>query len=148
MQTYSWNPWSIFDELERTIRRLEPAGAMIAGPAGWPTFDIEDTDDQTVLTADLPGLTEDDVEITVAGSILTVRGERKDRRRSTAFERRFWLAEGHDLERVNAHLANGVLTIALATTAKAKPRRIKLGTGVVQRVKGLLVGDKDKQHAA
>ena len=60
MQTF-WNPWSIFDELERSIFDT-------ASSPEWPQFDIEDTDDETVLTADLPGMTEDDLEVTAVGS--------------------------------------------------------------------------------
>ena len=58
MQTFLWNPWSIFDELERSM--------FAAGSTEWPQFDIEDTDDETVLSADLPGMGEDDVEVTVS----------------------------------------------------------------------------------
>ena len=69
MQTYLWNPWSIFDELERSM--------FAASPSEWPQFDIEDTDDETVLGADLPGMGEDDIEVTVSAPYLVVRGERK-----------------------------------------------------------------------
>ena len=47
MQTQLWNPWSIFDELERTV-------FAAAGSPEWPVFDIEDSDNETTLTADLP----------------------------------------------------------------------------------------------
>ena len=135
-----WSPWSIFDELERSMR---------SSPE-WPQFDIEDTDDETVLTADLPGMTEDDVEVTVQAPYLIVRGQRKARegryvkraRFYGMFERRFWIGDHFDLDRVHAHLENGVLSIRLEKAAKAKPRRIKLGSGVAAKVKGLLSGDK------
>ena len=151
MQTLRWNPWSIFDELERTV-------FAAAGSPEWPVFDIEDNDNETTLTADLPGMTDNDVELTIAGSTLTVHGERKvkdaryvSRRRFTgAFEKQFRIAEGYDLDHVEARMANGVLTITLSKAEKAKPRRIKLASGVVEKVKGLLSGDKekDKQPAA
>jgi HSP20 family protein len=145
MQTQLWNPWSIFDELERTL-------FAAAGSQEWPVFDIEDNDEATMLTADLPGMTEDDIELTIAGSTLTVRGERnmKDgryvsRRRFTgAFEKKFRIGEGYDLDDVQARIANGVLTITLSKAEKAKPRRIKLASGVVEKVKSLLAGDKEK----
>ena len=145
MQTY-WNPWSIFDELERSIFDA-------ASSPEWPQFDIEDTDDATVLTADMPGMSEDDIEVTVQAPYLVVRGERraKDgryvrRARSCygAFARRFWIADGYDLDRVEARIANGELTIRLEKAAKVKPRRIKLATGIAAKVKGLLASDKDK----
>ena len=149
MQTYSWNPWSLFDELERSM--------FAAGSSGWPQFDIEDTEDETVLSADLPGMSEEDVEVTVSGPYLLVRGERKPKeghylrraRYHGAFERRFWIGEGYDPDQVTAHIANGELTIRLAKAAKAKPRRIKLTSGgIAAKVKGLLGGDKDKKQAA
>src|SRR5512140_3521847 len=96
MQTNLWNPWSIFDELERSLHA--------ASSPEWPQFDIEDTDDETVLTADLPGMTELDIEVTMTGRELIVRGERKPRdsrhihrgRFYGAFERRFWTGDSYD----------------------------------------------------
>jgi HSP20 family protein len=149
MQTYLWNPWSIFDELQRSM--------FAAGSTEWPQFDIEDTDDETVLGADVPGMTEDDIEVTVNGPYLLVRGERQAKegpytRRARfhgAFVRRFWIGDGYDPDQVTAHIANGELTIRLAKAARAKPRRIKLSSGgLAAKVKGLLGGDKDKNQAA
>src|SRR5688572_11142211 len=139
MQTYQWNPWSIFDELERSMRSSE-----------WPAFDIVDDDDATTLTADVPGMTEDDIELTATGSLLTVRGQRRrehgnyvsSARWHGSFERRFQLPDGYDLDAVTANVTHGVLTIRLAKAARMKPRRIKLTTGLVDKVKGLLSGDK------
>ena len=149
MQTY-WNPWSIFDELERSF-----FDDMASSPE-WPKFDIEDTDNETVLTADVPGMSEDDVEITLQAPYLVVRGERKAKdaryvrraRHYGEFERRFKIGDGYDLDHVDAHIANGELTIRLAKAAKAKPRRIKLRTGLAAKVKGLLASDNDKEKTA
>jgi HSP20 family protein len=149
MQTYIWNPWSLFDELEHSI--------LGAGSPEWPQFDIEDTDDETVLSADLPGMSEADIEVTVSAPHLVVRGERKPKagrylRRARfhgAFERRFWIGDGYDPDHVTAHIANGELTIRLEKAAKSKPRRIKLTSGgLAEKVKGLLGGNKDNQQAA
>jgi HSP20 family protein len=150
MQIRTWSPWSIFDELERAM--LHPAGS-----SEWPRFDVEDTEDETILTADVPGMTADDLEVTVAGSLLIIRGERKPRPgRSTtrrfhgAFERRYQLGDSYATDDVQAHVQDGVLTITLPKAAKARPRRIKLTSGVVDKVKGFLTGgkDKDKRDAA
>jgi HSP20 family molecular chaperone IbpA len=129
----TWNPWSLFDELDRS---------MMMGPSK-QLPDIEDTEDETHLSFDVPGMTEDDIELTVTGTILSVRGERKGRR-SMTFERRYDLGTTYDLDTVRAHVANGVLTISLAKSARAKPRRIKLTSGVMDKVKGLLGTSKDK----
>ncbi len=144
---YLWNPWSVFDELERTM----------VSSSEWPQFDIEDSEDETVLTADVPGMREEDIEITMQGALLTVRGQRGEqhdrrylrrRRFYGSFERQFRVAEGYDLDHVKANLQDGVLTIRLEKTAKAKPRRIPLTTGVVDTVKGLLGGRKENEKAA
>jgi HSP20 family protein len=99
---------------------------------------------------------DDDIEITVSAPYLVVRGERKIKegrylrraRLHGAFERRFWIGEGYDPDHVTAHIANGELTIRLEKAAKAKPRRIKLTSGIAAKVKGLLGGDKEKKQAA
>lgn len=149
MHTHLWNPWSLFDELERSM--------FTTGSSQWPQFDIEDTDDETVLNADLPGMSEDDIEVTMSGPYLLVRGERRPKegrylRRARfhgAFERRFWIGEGYDPDHVTAHIANGELTIRLQKAAKAKPRRIPLTSGgLAAKVRGLLGGEKDKKQAA
>jgi HSP20 family protein len=144
-----WNPWSVFDELQRSMFDA-------ASSSEWPQFDIEDTEDETVLTADMPGMTDDDIEVMVHAPYLIVRGERKAKdtryvrrgRFHGAFERRFWIGEAYDTDRVDAHIANGELTIRLEKAARAKPRRVKLTTGVAAKLKGLLSGDKDKSNAA
>lgn len=143
---YLWNPWSVFDELERTM----------VSSSEWPQFDIEDFEDETVLTADVPGMREDDIEITTQGALLIVRGQRKEsdgrylrrRRFYGSFERQFHIGDAYDLDHVNANLQDGVLTIRLEKAAKAKPRRIPLTTGVVDKVKGLLGGRKENEKAA
>lgn len=138
-----WNPFALFDQLER-----DAFGNRFDGPA----FDSEETDDELLLTADLPGMSDEDVEVTVSGSMLIVRGERKPSRRRPygTFERRFRIAEDFDLEGVEAELAHGVLAIRIPKLPKAKPRRVKLvsgggGGGVLGKVKGLLGGDKSER---
>jgi HSP20 family protein len=148
MQT-NWNPWSIFDELERTFFHT-------ASSSEWPQFDIEDTADETVLTADLPGMSEGDIEVTVEAPYLVVRGERvakqgryvRRARFHGTFERRFWIGDTYDLDNVDAHIANGELSIRLAKATNAKPRRIKLTSGIAAKVKGLLTSDKKEKTAA
>ena len=64
-----------------------------------------------------------------------------------AFQRRFRIDGSYDPEHVTAHIANGELTIRLEKTARAKPRRIKLTSGLAAKVKGLLTSDKDRTAA-
>jgi HSP20 family protein len=149
MQTDLWNPWSIFDELQQSW--LDATSAP-----RWPQFDIEDTDEETVLTADVPGMTDADVEVTVSAPYLIVRGERKVKdgayarrgRFRGAFARQFWLGDGYDLDRISARLADGELTIRLEKVAKSKPRRIKLAGGLAAKMKSLLGSDRHKEQDA
>ena len=149
MQANLWNSWSIFDELERPLFHA-------ASSPEWPSFDIEDTDDETVITADLPGMSEDDIEVTVEAPYLVVRGERKSKqgrhvRRARfhgTFERRFWVGDIYDLDNVDAHIANGELSIRLEKATNARPRRVKLTSGIAAKVKGLLTSDKKEKTAA
>ena len=138
MQTQRWNPWPLFAELERTV-------FTAAGSQEWPAFEIDDHDDETLLTTDVPGMTEHDLELTIAGSTLVIRGERTPRRR--AFAKQLRLGEGYDLDHIDARVANGVLTITLPKTEKAKPRRIKIASSFVDKVKALVSGDKQQPAA-
>lgn len=102
--------------------------------AGLPIAMWED-DDHIYVEAELPGVTDKDVEITVHNGMLYVRGERKpaaDRRylyngRSYGrFERVIALPETVNPDAVEAKLANGLLHVACAKSPEAKPRRITL----------------------
>ena len=90
-----------------------------------PAIDIAEDDKGFKLTAELPGMAEQDVEITVANDMLTLKGEKKletetkeknytlSERNYGAFERAFWLPEGIDRDHIEANFAKGVLTVLL-----------------------------------
>ena len=105
--------------------------------ASWsPAMDVLETEDSVVLRAELPGLTEQDVEITVENNVLTLRGEKKFEHdesegnyrriesRYGSFYRSFSLPTSVDKERIDAKFANGVLQISLPKAEKAKPKKI------------------------
>jgi len=99
-------------------------------------IDVRDEGDKFVLEADLPGFVADDVEIIAAPERLTLKGKRKApdkkalhrERNDYAFERRFELPRGIDLEAVEAKLDNGVLTVTLPKRAADRPRTIAVRT--------------------
>jgi HSP20 family molecular chaperone IbpA len=127
---------TVLDRLERT---LTPTWTWTPPPAAtWPVFDVAHTEDAIVITADVPGLGDDDVNVNVAGRILTIEGKASRRGYERAFQKQFTLADGLDLDSIEAQLERGVLTVLVPKTPKAKPRQIKLGGGVVDKVKGLL----------
>jgi HSP20 family protein len=102
--------------------------------------DIRDDGDSFVLEADLPGFTPADVEIVAAPELLTIKGRRKAsaadakasdspkalrrERNDFAFERRFELPRGIELDAVEAKLDAGVLTVRLPKRAADRPRTV------------------------
>lgn len=98
---------------------------------------FEDDGTSFVLRADVPGLTENDVQISVSGNTVTLRGERKvevpeghsvHRRERSAvrFAKSFELPARVDADKVTATLKHGVLTLTLPRAAEAQPRQISI----------------------
>lgn len=116
---------------------------LAAGPgAGFvPDFEVRETKDAYIFEADLPGVEEADVEVSVTGDRLTISGRRQEERREEGdryfayeraygnFSRTFTLPEGVDVNNMRAELANGVLRIVLPKKPEVQPRRIPLGRG-------------------
>jgi HSP20 family protein len=103
-----------------------------------PAFEVKETTEAFVVKADLPGLTEADIDINVHNNVLTVTGarqaeERKDGESYTLYERQFGsfsrsfsLPDLADGEKIEAKLDAGVLTLTIGKKAEAKPRKIAL----------------------
>jgi HSP20 family protein len=97
----------------------------------WPHIEVEDSDAEYRVSAELPGLEEKDVEVLVQDGVLILRGEKRaeteDRSRAFSeriygrFERRLAL-EGIDEDRVQAKFRNGVLTVTAPKTARSRER--------------------------
>jgi len=94
-------------------------------------------DDQNVhVEVDAPGLTEKDIDVSVHQGELLIQGERKEERKEGGwdtrsfgrFEQRMTLPAPVDAEKVEARLANGVLSITFPKSEEAKPRKIALKT--------------------
>ena len=104
-----------------------------------PAVDLHEDDERLEITAELPGVREEDVDLTVEEGILTLRGQKKssreDRengyseRRYGSFERRIALPANVDVEKCSADFENGVLTVTLPKTEQSRARRIPLGGG-------------------
>ncbi|MBA3454945.1 MAG: Hsp20 family protein [Deltaproteobacteria bacterium] len=103
-----------------------------------PAFEVKETNDAFVLKADLPGVAENDLDIAVHNNVLSVSGTRNAEERNEgetyalyerqfgSFSRSFSLPDMADGERIDASLANGVLTLTIGKKAEAKPRKIPL----------------------
>lgn len=128
-------PYAPHAQLRRELDRLfgDFERSSTAQPAS--TLSFEDDGSNFVLRAEVPGLTENDFQINLAGNTLTLQGERKveapegytvhRRERSPfRFARSLELPARVDGEKVAATLKNGVLTITLPKAAEAQPRQI------------------------
>ena len=105
-----------------------------------PAVDIEETEEAVVLSADLPGVDEKDIEITVHQGVLVLSGKREDtrdeesensvyrERRYGSFFRRFRLGSKVDPDAIVAAYKNGVLTVTLPKKEEAKPKQIPVAT--------------------
>ena len=121
----------MFDDVFRgfDLARFASVGAFEG--FGWPRIDIEETNTEVRITAELPGLDEKDVSLEIANGVLSISGERKsesedtDRRLSERyygrFERRIPL-EDVDEDKVSASFANGLLTINIPRSGDARRR--------------------------
>jgi HSP20 family protein len=110
------------------------------GRGGWPSIDVEETDKEYRVTAELPGLEERDVEVLLQDGLLTVRGEKKietEARNRTyseryygRFERQITLDRDVDDSAVTATFKNGVLTVRVPKSAQAveRAKRIPINT--------------------
>jgi HSP20 family protein len=109
------------------------------GGAWMPPVDIYSTGEhELVIKAEIPGMSKDDIDITVENFVLTIRGEKKTEqtvkdeqvhrveRSYGAFTRSFALPHTVDSNNVQAEYKDGVLTIKLPIREEAKPRQIKV----------------------
>ena len=136
---------SPFPEMSRMERGMDELfGRFLRGPRGEealgpsPAIDMVDRKDELVLRADLPGLTEKDIEVTVQDGALTLRGQRKEEQEAKeedyyccerwegSFSRTLTLPQGVNAEKVNASFKNGVLEVHLPKTKEAEGKRIEI----------------------
>src|SRR6266403_5148044 len=127
----------MFDDVFRGFDLAPFGSAQALGGLGWPRIDVDETDKEVRVTAELPGLDEKDVSLEIANGVLSISGEKKsesedkDRRFSERyygrFERRIPL-EDVDEDKATASFKNGVLTITVPKSGEAKSnvRRIEI----------------------
>lgn len=128
----SWTPF------KRWGLNLEPFTRREAAWSAAPVVDIVEREKEYEITAELPGLDANDVEVKVSNGALTIKGEKKEEReekkkdfylserRYGAFQRSFTLPDGIDADKIEATLKKGVLTVVLPKTAEAQKREKKI----------------------
>lgn len=139
-----WSPLEELDKMRRDMERLfrnalEPGGRQAGhffGDRTFPLMNVYETPDEYVVTAEVPGVRLADIEISVTGDSLTVKGRRSPEgdcekanchrleRDFGSFGRTLNLPAGISTDQVDATYVNGVLQVKLAKAEESKPRVI------------------------
>ena len=106
-----------------------------------PHFDVKETKDAYVISADLPGVKDEDLNVSLNGNLLTISGTREEEHQEAgesyyamershgSFARSFTMPDGVDGDSVTADLKQGVLTVRIPKKPEAQPKRIAIGKG-------------------
>jgi len=146
MAVFRWGqPWDPFRDLEREVDRLLATVSLsmqgLRFGRQFPPVNLFALEQEFLLTAELPGVRSEDLEITVADGVLTIKGRRlgpdgvpddryrRQERARGSWQRSFSLPERVEDERMSADLTNGILTIRLPRSASPQPRQIKVVDG-------------------
>ena len=110
------------------------------GAVRYPTVDVKENEDNFVVEAELPGVTEKEIDVKVENDLLTIsshreaeKEEKKEHyilreRRASAFSRSFTLPKNTNRDGIQAVFRNGVLTLTIPKTPEAKPKTIDVKT--------------------
>ena len=138
-----WEPFRNLSALQEQVNRLFQSnfpsrGDQFALTAWVPAVDVYETEDELVIKADLPDVSEKDLDVRVENNMLTIHGERKfeekvkeenylrTERAYGSFSRSFSLPNSVNTEGVKAEYKDGVLTITLPKRAESKPKQVKI----------------------
>jgi HSP20 family protein len=136
--------FAVVDELRRRVERTVDGGGFradaFATDTAWPRTSVFEDEDGLTLVADVPGLREGDLELSLDKDVLSLSGERKlavpeghtvhrQERRGTRFQRQFTLPYKVAADGLSAELKDGVLTVKLPKAPEAKPRKIAVKAG-------------------
>jgi HSP20 family protein len=136
-----WDPFAALTEIQSEMNRL--FDSSLHRRTDWegvftPAVDLVEEKDHFVLKADLPGLTKDDVSVTLQDNYLTIKGEKKHEAETKdanrylservygAFSRTIELPATVDAKKIDATFKDGVLRVTLPKTEEAKPKQIEV----------------------
>lgn len=145
MAIIRWDPFRDLVSLREKMNRLFEDAVTSRGEekelaaSSWsPSVDIFETENEIVLTAEIPGIEDKDLEIKIEDNTLTLKGERKFEKETReenyhrieraygSFYRSFTLPSTVDQDKIQAEQENGVLKIRLPKKAEMKPRKVKI----------------------
>jgi HSP20 family protein len=133
--------WAPFVDVDKDWRFEIPR--LLREASGFrPSMDVVKTDGHMVVTAELPGISSDDVEVSLDGDILTIKGEKHEEKEVSeddryvhersygSFQRRITVPDGISADAIEASFDNGVLTVevALPEEKPAESKRIPVST--------------------
>lgn len=138
-----YNPWSLFDQLQRDLNmplnKFDSDDNGSIATANWvPAVDIKEDDKAFTLMADIPGVDPNEIEVTMEKGVLTIKGERRSEKKSDepnykrverqygVFYRRFTLPDSANADAIKAQSAHGVLQITIPKQEVAQSRRISV----------------------
>ena len=139
-----FRPFRGLTELERTFEDVFERPFMMPsfyfrpdGERGWmPAIDIYEKEDKYIVKAELPGMKEEDIDVSVVGDTLTIKGERKTEeevkdedyyrceRAYGSFMRSISLPSEVEADKIEAKYEDGVLEVSLPKAAEVKPKRV------------------------
>ena len=141
------SPWKPFGELSPFRKEMDRLWNRFLGETPFartfnemwsPSVDISETKDDFVVKAELPGLEAKDVNVSISGNVLTIKGEKKAEeeekderyhrveRYSGSFQRVFQLPSGVKADKVEANFDKGVLKVTLPKVEEAKKKEIEV----------------------
>jgi HSP20 family protein len=135
---FGWPFSSLVDDM---LTSLEPEARLAEGFVEGrfvPAVDIAEDSDAVTITAEVPGMTKEDLDVSIEDGVLTLRGEKKSEGTSEGkdfhrverlygrFERRIQLPQNVDAEKVTAGYQDGVLKLTMPKVAAAKARSIRI----------------------
>jgi HSP20 family protein len=155
MALVRWEPFRELAALQNEMSRWLSQGPTTPGngqSSSWlPAVDVWETEQELVLSFDLPGIAEDDIAVELEDNVLTVSGRRErtaehsnDRfyrfeRRHGAFSRSVTLPAGVEEGDIEADYTNGVLEVRVPKPEEPKPKRIQIGS------KGAIEGESTRK---
>ena len=142
MTLVRWKPMSdlttFHNQLDRIFEDMVHRTRVGEVESWYPAVDLMENQEEYTLVAELPGMTKDDVKITLNDNVLTLRGEKKAEKQAKeenwhriertygAFERSFALTSTVDREKVKARFENGVVKITLPKSETSRTREIDI----------------------
>lgn len=140
--------WKPFREVSRLRREMDRLWDEFFGPARrafrplegeWvPAVDVSETADQVMIKAEVPGIDAKNIDISLSGDVLTIKGEKKSEREEKkenyhlversygSFSRSLRLPTAVDADKIEANYKQGVLTITCPKKEEAKPKAIEI----------------------